>query len=98
MLKLAPTNPKRMYVATPRRVRRRFDAGLEVLQMRTGDEVAYYESVPSQSAADAIRCCIGHMMRDRLRQAADNGLKKEYFDDVTARELRREIRTHGEKT
>lgn len=96
MLKLAPTNPKRMYVATPRRVRKRFDDGLEVLQMQTGDEVTYYESVPSQSAADAIRCCIGHIMRDRLQQAIDNGLKKEYFDDMTAHGLRKEIRTHGE--
>lgn len=54
MLRLAPTNPKRMYVATPRRVRKQLNAGLEVLQqIQTGD-VTYYENVPSQPAASAI--------------------------------------------
>lgn len=98
MLQLAPTNPRHMFVATPRRVRKRFDEGYRVRQVVSGSAVAYYESVPSQSAADAIRSCIGHMMRERLELAIANGVKKEYFDEATARLLRKEVRSHGEET
>ena len=97
MLKLSPTNPTRMYVATPRRVRKHFDEGLRVLQVEGTQDVTYYGSVPSQSAADAIRCCIGHIMTDRLEQAIVNGVKKDYFDATTARKLRKEVCAHGEK-
>lgn len=98
MLRLAPTNPKRMYVATPRRVRKHFDEGLQVRQVVDAQSVSYYENVPSQSAADAILSCVGHMMTDRLEQAIDNGVKKDYFDMATARRLRKEVRAYVEKT
>ena len=97
MLKLTPTNPKRMYVATPRRVRKRFDEGLRVRQVAGAQDVTYYGSVPSQSAAAAILCCIGHIMTGRLEQAIVNGVKKDYFDATTARKLRKEVCAHGEK-
>ena len=97
MLRLAPTNPKRMYVATPRRVRKRLTAGLEVLQLARTDDVTYYESVPSQPAESAILSCIGHLMCGRLEQAIDTAVRKEYFDEATARRLRKEVRRHGEK-
>lgn len=98
MLQLTPTNPKRMYVATPRRVRKRFDAGFNVRQQSPCDDVAYYEGVPGQSVADAIRSCIGLMMSDRLDAAIENGLKKELIDGKTARMLHREVCRNGEKT
>lgn len=98
MLRLAPTNPKRMYVATPRRVRKRFEEGYVILQLCPCEDLTYYESVPSQKVADAIRCCVGSVMRERLEQAIDNGLRLEYLDEEIAKTLKSEVRNYGQAT
>lgn len=66
---LAPTNPTRIFVATPRRVRRSLPRGIRVVK-RESDELAVYDGIPSQTVAAAIASCAGKMMGDRLAQAA----------------------------
>lgn len=68
---LAPTNPKRVCVATPRRVRKELPDSVEVTQKPGGKPTAVYEGIPSQSVADAIRSCKGRLMAERLRQATE---------------------------
>jgi predicted transcriptional regulator of viral defense system len=69
---LAPTNPKRILVATPRRVRRNLPDGIEMVRLPAGAPVTVYEGIPSQSVRDAILACKGKLMGERLRQAAGN--------------------------
>lgn len=69
---LAPTNPKRIYVATPKRVRRELSSGIDVVQRPSGEPTTVYEGIPSQSVYDAIRSCEGSLMGGRLRQATEN--------------------------
>ena len=91
MLHLAPTNPKMMFVATSVRVRKKLESGFVVLQNIPCSKVVYYEGIPSQPVADAIRSCFGTMMPDRLRQAIDEGVRKECLDASEARQLKKEL-------
>jgi len=95
MLRLAPTNPKRMYVATPNRVRKSFAEGFVICQHRPCEDLTYYESVPSQKVADAIRSCMGTVMRSRLEQAIEMSLHRDYIGSDEARILRKELCSHG---
>ena len=67
---LAPTNPARIRVATPRRVRRSLPASIEIVRRASRDDVTEYDGIPSQSIQAAIMSCRGTMMRDRLVDAA----------------------------
>lgn len=72
---LAPTNPKFVHVATPKRVRRTLPDHIVVTQRDAREVLKCYEGIPSQSVFDAIRSCKGRMMPERLRDAADNARK-----------------------
>ena len=81
---LALVNPRKIRVATPRRVRRRLPEYLEVEHVPTPPlERTEYEGIPATTVARALRDCRGIVMRDRLveatREAARAGLvpKKE---------------------
>ena len=97
MLHLAPTNPKMMFVATAVRVRKKLEKGFVVLQNVPCSNVAYYEGVPSQTAADAIRSCFGTMMPDRLHQAINEGVRREFLEAGEARKLKRELDERNKK-
>ena len=64
-------NPRRLRVATPRRVRRRLPGFVKVEQ-RLVPETARttYEGIPSMTVAEAIRDCRGLLMPERLAEAA----------------------------
>lgn len=70
MLGLAPTNPAHMYVAVPKRTRRRLPEGICVVRAQAGDSVVSYDGVPSQHVRDAIPAAARSMPADRLRDAA----------------------------
>lgn len=53
MLNLAPTNPTRMFVATPRRTRRKLPNSIKVEWLRGIKPTATYNGIPCQSAQDA---------------------------------------------
>ncbi len=59
MLGLAPTNPTRMFVATPRRTRRKLPDSIKVEWLRGIKPTATYNGIPCQSAQDAILSCKG---------------------------------------
>ena len=53
MFGLAPTNPTRMFVATPRRTRRKLPNSIKVEWLRGIKPTATYNGIPRQSAQDA---------------------------------------------
>ena len=79
MLDLAPTNPARMYVATPRRYRGEKPEGLVVVVREGEGDVTAYEGVPSQEVGAAILACLGRMMPERLRAATERAYEEGYI-------------------
>ena len=67
---LAPTNPARIHVATPNRVRRSLPSSIKVVRRPDCGDAAEYEGIPSQAIPAAIRSCRGTMMTERLIDAA----------------------------
>ena len=59
MLGLAPINPTRMFVATPRRTRRKLPDSIRVEWLRGIKPAETYNGIPCQSAQDAILSCKG---------------------------------------
>ena len=66
---LTPTNPARVFVATPNRVRRSLPASIKVVRRMDCGDTTEYEGIPSQTIAAAILSCRGTMMVSRLADA-----------------------------
>ena len=79
MLQLAPTNPARIFVATPKRFRGQVPDGLVVITRDDAGDITIYEGIPSQKAGAAIVSCLGKMMPGRLRAAADRARDEGYL-------------------
>ena len=90
MLGLAPTNPGRLYVAVPGRIRRRLPDGL-VVERGDGMGTTAYDGISSQTAEAAIRACRGRMMPERLVQAAGAARREGYVDEVEYGRLIEEV-------
>lgn len=88
---LAPTNPKRILVAIPKRVRKRLPDGIEVVRVPAGATVTAYEGIPSQSVQDAILACKGKLMGERLRQAVGNAQRDGLITKAQHDELMEEL-------
>ena len=74
---LALVNPPAIEVATDRRVRRTLPSWIKLVRRNGGGSVDYYQGIPCQPLADAIRSCRGAVMAERLaegvRKAERNG-------------------------
>lgn len=69
MGELASVNPGKVTIATPRRVRRKLPEWIEVVRLPKEARVGWFEGIPSQPVADAIRACADTVMGERLAQA-----------------------------
>ena len=81
MLGLAPTNPDRLYVATPSRVRRKLPHNLIVKYITGIEPSAHYDGIDCQSAYDAILACKSSMMSERLFFASEKARDEGYISD-----------------
>lgn len=90
---LCPTNPARIYVATPRRCRRDLGDGIVVIDGTPCAEVEWYDGIPSQPVAEAIRASRGAVMDERLVEAVDAALRKDLIGKDASRKIKREL--HG---
>ena len=79
LLKLAPTNPGRMWVATPHRVRKDLGEGFRIVNVAGGADTAFYEGVLCQRVNDAIRSACGVLGAERALRAADQALRLGYI-------------------
>lgn len=91
MLSLCPTNPAKMFVATPRRVRRKLPEGMKVVWLKGTADVTRYEGIPSQKAEAAIRSCIGKIMPERLHAAVQEALRQGLLKEDEAERLDSEV-------
>ena len=91
MLSLCPTNPTKMTVATPKRVRRNLPKGMKVVRRVNATDVTTYEGIPAQRVSAAIVSCIGKMMPQRLKEAADEALRQGFISKRESITLIKEI-------
>ena len=78
LLGLVPTDPSRVFVATPRRVRRSLPRGVRVVRVPGGEPGTVYDGIPSQKVALAIRSAESVVGRTRLLEAAREGRRLGY--------------------
>lgn len=76
MHELAPTNPRVLYVATPKRIRKDIPEGIRVIKRPIQGDTTAYEGIPSQTIPAAIRSCKGTMMTKRLIEATKHAREK----------------------
>lgn len=93
MLGLAPTNPTRMFVATPRRTRRKLPDNIKVEWVKGIRSTAIYNGIPCQSAHNAILACKDKMLPDRLETAAQAAQEQGLVSKQQYRALKRELRS-----
>ncbi len=94
---LCPTNPSRIYVATPGRYRRKASSTL-VVKDRAGEaEVENYEGIRMQPVADAIVSSQHIIMLDRLLEAARLGSDRELFSPQKREQIVKELYIHDQE-
>ena len=86
MLELAPTNPTRIFVATPARIRKT-TLPSHIVVVKANDEVAHYEGIPSQKIKDAIGSSQSTMIPKRLIEATSEARRQGYITEVQKNEL-----------
>ena len=86
MLDLAYENPPVVYVAFARRVRRALPAWVRLVDERTA-----YEGVPCQALPEAIRACRGHVLPERLADAARDARARGLITRAEAAELEEDM-------
>ena len=89
LLQLAPTDPSKMWVATPNRVRR--DLGKGVRIVRSDAEPTWIDGVPCQPLAAAIACVAQTMGADRALEAASEALRMGYLNAGEKKEIEEKI-------
>ncbi|MCL1890705.1 MAG: type IV toxin-antitoxin system AbiEi family antitoxin domain-containing protein [Coriobacteriia bacterium] len=89
MLGLAPTNPARLFVATPVRVRKALPQ--HIVLVKANGEATCYDGIPSQKVPDAIRACKRTIMPDRLIEAVSEARRQGFITDSTKAELLKDL-------
>lgn len=88
---LCPTDPRFVYVATPKRVRRSLSSNLVVVKREEVWDVTVYDAIPSQPVYAAIADCIGHIPTERLIQALGEARRKDLITADEQQELERRL-------
>lgn len=91
LLRLAPTNPTRITVATPKRVRKQLPAHIRITLARGDEQPTSYEGIPCEPISRAIRSCEGRIMPDRLKKAAYEAHRQGYLDKQELSRLLKEL-------
>ena len=86
---LCPTNPSRIYIASPRRIRKKLSKGIQIMDSTPCEELEWYEGLPSQSISLAIRTARGTVMDERLCEAIKTARQNDLIDDKSVHELER---------
>ncbi len=79
LLNLIPTDPSRITVATPARVRKTLIGNIRIISRKSDDNVVRYEGVPSQFVGDALVSASKSIGSDRAMQAANGALNLGYI-------------------
>ena len=90
-LRLMPTCVDRIYVITPRRLRRKLPEGYIVSSSKHEHKPININGVMCEKPIDAIRRCIGVQMNERLMQASENAYRLGYMDKSDLDQLHKEL-------
>lgn len=91
---LCPTNPSRIYVATPKRYRKKPIPSLVVKERAREEELDNYEGIRTQSVANAILSSQHIIMLDRLLDAVRIAGERDMFDGRRKEQLVKDLYTH----
>ena len=91
LLGLAPTNPNRMWLASPRRTRRSIGENVRIVRCSFDDPVHHYEGVPSQPIDNAIVSAAATMGKARALEAAEEAFKQGYLTTADYDRLKGEL-------
>ncbi len=91
MLGLAPTNPSRTFIATPRRCRRTLPKSLKVEWVNGIKPDTVYDGIPCQNAYNAILTCKGKILPERLLAATDAAKRQGFINKKEYRSLKNEL-------
>lgn len=91
MHNLALVDPAAVAVATPRRVRRKLPTWVRLVSAPQDAITTFYEGIPSQSVADALRACQDSVMPERLLKAADEARNKGLITEREHKVLKEEL-------
>ena len=91
LLGLAPTNPSKLKIASPKRVRRDLGRGVEVIH-ETGTSPVLVEGIPCQPVADAIVSSVNTMGSKRALEAAREAESRGVITLVELERIESEIR------
>ncbi len=90
---LALIDPRKIQVATPRRVRLTDPGFVEVIQREVPqDEITAYDGVPATKLWRALIDSIGHVMTERLQFALAEALRRDLVTSAEAARVRRALR------
>lgn len=93
--RLTATNANFISVAVPGRIRRSLPDSYVIVREKPGYVPSNENGIPCQHVADAIRSCIGHMMPERLEQAASVAFAKGLVTEEELKDLRKDIAYAG---
>jgi len=88
---LAYVNPNVIYVATPKRVRKKLSPYIRIIQRDEGEKVVSYEGIPSQSVFAAILSCRNTVMTERLEDAVAEAERQGLITKDEASKARNEL-------
>ena len=94
MENLCPTDPSKLYVGVPGRVRRNLGRGVVVWQNAVTENAAGLRGIPAQSIGEAIRDSRDMIMTDRLLDAVRHAYERGMMTRDESEQLRKEL-VHG---
>ena len=95
LLGLCPTDPRAIWVATPKRTRRDLGAGVRLVWRRHPDRVAWYEGIACQEAADAIRDAARTLGPVRAIEAAREAERRGFVTPAELAAIEEEVGAHA---
>lgn len=95
LLNLTPTNPTRMYIGIPGRMRRTLNQGYRVRQFFTNARIKPIEGIAAQVVPDAILAAKATVRTDRLVDSAREACRRGIIDEETRDQLTQELEHHG---
>ena len=89
---LALVNPRRIRVATPRRVRAKLPEWIQVVNQTVDpSDITTYELIPSTTVAHAIAACRGTVIGEQLLTAIDDAHRQGLINSGEQTALRAEL-------
>ena len=75
MKKLCPTDPGVVYIASPKRIRKKLPSSIKLVRGSASDRIELIEGISAQSVEQAIEASRGLIMDERLKEAKHEASK-----------------------